>query len=269
MMTRIPDEETLLRRILDHDADYWRCISDVEPRNGYVLFHNTALAPRIDPNHAGAFRIPADSGAQTVAGIVADIVAFYHARGVTPAAFLDCFATPATLPDQLVAVGFEEWSGALADVMLYVGPDVAAPGGAPVEVVQSETQRAEWASIMEEDAAEDAQSTELLRRRYTREISDTRMRAYLMRIDGVAVARCNLFSSRGLGRVEAVRTRAAFQGRGLASTIIRQAVLDSMTMGNDLTYIYAEPGNAPQRLYHRLGFRTIGERVTQGFVLMK
>ena len=48
--------------------------------------------------------------------------------------------------------------------------------------------------------------------------------------------------------VEAVCTRAKFQGRGLASATIRHAVLDSMTMGNDLTYIYAEPGDAPQRL---------------------
>ncbi|MFO7632678.1 MAG: hypothetical protein R6W76_09075 [Caldilinea sp.] len=48
--------------------------------------------------------------------------------------------------------------------------------------------------------------------------------------------------------VEAVCTRATFQGRGLAPATIRQAVLDSMTMGNELIYIYAKPGDAPQRL---------------------
>ena len=82
------------------------------------------------------------------------------------------------------------------------------------------------------------------------------MTAYLARVDGIPASRAELFSSAGLGRVEAVRTLAAHRGRGLGSAVVRQAVRDSL--GRDtLTYIYAEPGGSAQRLYHRLGFRTV------------
>lgn len=261
--SQIASERTLLRRVLDHDAAYWSAISDSAPRPGYMLFHNVELAPRIDPNHAGMFRAPAD----TSAVIVAEIVAFYRSLGVTPAAFLDAFTEPVDLRDHLLDRGFIEWDGALGDLMLFVGPDIAPASDAAVEVVQNTAQRLEWAAIVEEGALADAQTMDVLQRRYLREIGDARVRAYLVRVDGQAVSRCILFSAGGLGRVEAVRTHAAYRGRGLASAAIRRAVMDSIVLGNDFTYIYAEPGAGPQRIYHRLGFRTICERATEGYIL--
>jgi len=260
---QIASEHTLLRRILDHDADYWSAISFIESRPGYSLFHNTELAPRIDPNHAGAFRASVRDGAT----IVAEIVAFYRSLGVTPAAFLDACTAPVDLRDHLLAAGFVEWDGALADLMLFVGPDSAPMSDVAVEVVQSNAQRLEWASIVEEGALADAQAMTVLQRRYLREISDPRVRAYLARVAGQAVSRCILFSAGGLGRVEAVRTHAAYRGRGLASAVIRRAVMDSIALGNGFTYIYAEPGAGPQRIYHGLGFRTICKRATEGYTL--
>ena len=260
---QIASDRTLLRRILDHDAEYWSAISARVARPGYLLFHNTDLAPRIDPNHAGMFRAPEGSGA----AIATEIVAFYRNLGVTPAAFLDACTTPTDLRDHLPAAGFVDWDGALSDLMLFVGPDDAPASDATVEFVQNDAQRLEWAAIVEEQAADDMQAMALLRRRYLREISDPRVRAYLVRSDGQAVSRCILFSDGGIGRVEAVRTRAAYRGRGLASAAIRRAVMDSVECGNPLTYIYAEPGAGPQRIYHRLGFRTICQRATEGYIL--
>ena len=259
----VASEYTLLRRILDHDAEYWNAISFVESRPGYSLFYNIELAPRIDPNHASTFRASAGDGAT----IVAEIVAFYRRLGVTPAAFLDACTMPADLRDHLLAAGFVEWDGALGDLMLFVGPDSAPVSDVAVEVVQSSAQRLEWAAIMEEGALADVQAMAVLQRRYLREISDPRVSAYLVRVDGRAVSRCILFSDGGLGRVEAVRTQTEYRGRGLASAAIRRAVLDSIALGNEFTYIYAEPGAGPQRIYQRLGFRTICERATEGYIL--
>ncbi len=64
---QIASDRTLLRRILDHDAAYWSTISARAARPGYSLFHNADLAPRIDPNHAGAFRAPEGTGAAITA----------------------------------------------------------------------------------------------------------------------------------------------------------------------------------------------------------
>ena len=241
---------TPLARILAHDADYWTCLARAERRAGWTLFHNRDLVPRVDPNHAGDFRAPEGSGA----AIAREIIDFYRALGATPAAYVDLFATPHDLPLHLEQAGFREWPAWANDLMLYVGPDEGHPSPFASEIVQTKGQRDEWASVVQDEA--DADERMLLRRLYRTEIADERVTAFLARVDGVPASRAELFSSAGLGRVEAVRTLTAHRGRGLAAAVVRHAVRDSLGRDN-LTYIYAEPGGSAQRLYHRLGFRTV------------
>ena len=196
----IPDHETPLARILDHDAAYWTTIAEVEHRDGWSLFHNRELLPRVDPNHAGAFR----AAEGTASAIVEAIIAFYSGYGAPPVAYVDCLATPRDLPDALIAAGFSEWPGASNDLLIYTGPDQARPAAVEVEVVDGDEDREAWAALVDEDADERARA--ILRHLYLREIGDPRITAYLARVDGKAVSRCELFSSDGLGRVEAVRT---------------------------------------------------------------
>jgi ribosomal protein S18 acetylase RimI-like enzyme len=250
---------TPLARILAHDAAYWTCIATPERRDGWTLFHNRDLVPRIDPNHAGDFRAPEGSGP----AIAREIVDFYRALGATPAAYVDLFATPHDLPLHLEQAGFREWPDWANDLMLYVGPDQAHPSPTPIETVHTEQQRDDWARIVQ-DEADDAERA-LLRRLYRAEIGDERVAAYLARVAGRAASRAELFASDGLGRVEAVRTLTAHRGRGLASAVVRHAVRESLHHGN-LTYIYAEPGGDAQRLYHRLGFRTVATNLIRAWV---
>jgi predicted GNAT family acetyltransferase len=91
------------------------------------------------------------------------------------------------------------------------------------------------------------------------------MNAYLIRIEGEPACRCQLFSVDGIGRVEAVRTRAEFRRRGLASAAIRYATCDSLQR-NQLTYMFAEPGGEAQGLYHRLGYEIVTRRFIRGFL---
>ena len=248
-----------LARILTHDTAYWSCIADIEYRAGWNLFHNRRLVPRIDPNHAGAFRAPdADATA-----IVREIIAFYTALGATPAAYVDCLAAPADLPDQLRAAGFVEWSGATNDLMMYIGPDVAPPATVHVAVATTEQDRRAWAGVIEDDA--DAATRRVLGRLYATEIADGRITPYLVWHHGRAVCRGELFSCDGLGRVEAIRTLTSARRRGLAAAVVRRAVANSLAQGNGLTYIYAEAGGDAQRLYTRLGFRTVVEGAIRAF----
>ena len=133
-----------------------------------------------------------------------------------------------------------------------------APAPFAIETVQTARQRDAWASVVPEEA--DAAERRLLRRLYRPQIADERVTAYLARVDGLPVTRAELFSSAGLGRVEAVRTGAAHRGRGLAAAVVRQAVRDALDRTN-LTYLYAAPGSNAQRLYHRLGFRTVATKL--------
>jgi ribosomal protein S18 acetylase RimI-like enzyme len=257
----VPLPTTPLGQILAHETAYWSTIAAVEPRDGFKLFHNPRLAPRVDPNHAGDFRAAPGQAAR----IVAEIVDFYEAQGIAPAAYVDLLAPPDLIP-ALLAAGFRQWSGADEDLMFYTGPDLGQPTDMQVEAVGSEEQREEWAAIIEEESEGNETERRLLHDLYYTEISDPRMTGYLIRIDGIPAARCQLFSADGLGRVEAVRTRASYRGRGLASALVRRATLDSLECGNRITFIYAEPGSGPQRLYHRLGFRTVAQNLMRGFL---
>jgi ribosomal protein S18 acetylase RimI-like enzyme len=256
----IPDVQTPLARVLAHENAYWTCIAAVEPRRGWVLFHNAALVGRIDPNHAGGFRAPEGTGA----AIAREVVAFYEALGAPPAAFVDALATPRDLVPCLLGASFREWSSAASDLMLYVGPDAGRPASHDVAVVRTDRDAADWVAVIEEEA--DAETRRRLRRLYAAEIADPRVTAYLVRVDGHPAGRGELFSSEGLGRVEAVRTLATYRGRGLASAIVRQAARDSLARGNALTYIYAEPNGAAQRLYDRLGFRLVAANAIRVFI---
>jgi ribosomal protein S18 acetylase RimI-like enzyme len=256
----VPSARTPLARVLAHETAYWTCVAAAEPRAGWTLFHNAALAGRIDPNHAGDFRAAEGTGAD----IVAEIVAFYRALGAPPAAYVDALATPRDLVPSLLAAGFREWAGATSDLMLYIGPDAERPSSHAVAVVRTDQERAEWAGVVEEEA--DADTRRRLHRLYTTALADPRVTAYLVRVGGHLAGRCTLFSADGLGRVEAVRTLAAYRGRGLAAAVVRRAVGDSLARGNDLTYVYAEPNGAAQRLYDRLGFRTVARNAILGFI---
>ena len=255
-----PSDQTPLARVLAHEAACWTCVAAVEPRPGWALFHNAALVGRIDPNHAGDFR----AGEGTGAAIAREVVAFYEALGAPPAAYVDALATPRDLVPCLLAAGFREWAGAANDLMLYVGPDAGRPSAHAVAVVRTDRERADWAAVVEEEA--DAETRRALRRLYATELADPRVTAYLARVDGRAAGRCLLFSADGLGRVEGVRTLAAYRGRGLAAAVVRRAVAESLARGNALTYVYAEPDGAAQRLYDRLGFRTVARHAIRGFI---
>jgi GNAT superfamily N-acetyltransferase len=254
------DAHTPLARLVKHEAAYWTCVSAIEQRDGWKLYYNAEFVGRVYPNHAGDFRAPEGTGAS----IAREIITFYQAIDTPPAAFVDALSPPGDLVPSLLETGFVEWPDANCDLMLYVGPDQARTVTAPVIRAQTAADKADWADVMDDLA--DATTRSLLQRLHNLEIADPRVTAYLVRINGRAVARCELFACDGLGRVEAVFTLLAYRGRGLASALIGRAIADSITAGNDLTYIQAEPGGNAQRLYERLGFRTIVPNFVRGFV---
>jgi ribosomal protein S18 acetylase RimI-like enzyme len=247
-------------RILEHESAYWTCTATYEQRNGWKLFFNTTLRGRLYPNHAGDFRAPANSGPR----MAQEIIAFYQTFNAPPVAFVDVLATPHDLVSCLQAAGFQAWSGGDSDLMLYVGPDNERPSEHTTIQVRTPQDKGEWADVL--DAPDHLPPDAVLQRLYLLELADCRITGYLARVDGRAVAACDLFSSEGLGRIEAVRTHPAYRGRGLAAAVIRHAMADSIAQGNQLTYIYAEPQSDAQRLYTRLGFRTVTANLICGFI---
>jgi len=74
--------------------------------------------------------------------------------------------------------------------------------------------------------------------------------------DGRTVGFASLISLAGVGYVDNVVTLSEYRRRGVASAAVCMAVRASRDAGDRMTFLFAEDGGGPQRLYERLGFRT-------------
>ena len=68
---------------------------------------------------------------------------------------------------------------------------------------------------------------------------------------------CSLISMEGAGYVDSVVTVRDLRRRGVASAVVCTAVRASRRAGDRATFLLAELDGRPQRLYERLGFRTL------------
>lgn len=85
--------------------------------------------------------------------------------------------------------------------------------------------------------------------------------AYLIRVDGEAVATGERYTFDGASYISSIGTRPEWRGRGFAKAITLALARDSVASGLDLVYlgVYADNTRAI-RLYDRLGFGLLGPR---------
>ena len=82
------------------------------------------------------------------------------------------------------------------------------------------------------------------------------LRWFLVRVDGEPAGYTSLISVAGVGYLDSVVTMPKFRRRGIASATVGAAVRASAEAGDRVTFLLAEEGGEPQRLYERLGFVT-------------
>jgi ribosomal protein S18 acetylase RimI-like enzyme len=75
--------------------------------------------------------------------------------------------------------------------------------------------------------------------------------------DGEMAGFASLISLERVGYVDNVVTLERFRRRGVATATVVRAVSESWAGGDELVHLLAVEGGAPQRLYERLGFRTL------------
>ena len=158
------------------------------------------------------------------------------------------------LVEGFVAAG---WSAERVVVMLLrPGADQRGEAAAPVREVDYPAVR----GLMEQWYGESMSVAE------ARDLSDadadtaltSGTRYFLAERDGEAAACCLLLASdHAVGQVEEVYTAKPHRGAGLASAVIRAAIAAATERGDDPIMIMADADDWPQRLYERLGFRTV------------
>ena len=158
------------------------------------------------------------------------------------------------LVDGFVAAG---WSAERVVVMLLrPGADQRGEAAAPVREVGYTAVR----GLMEQWYGESMSAAE------ARDLGDadadtaltSGTRFFLAERDGEPAACCLLLASdHAVGQVEEVYTAKPHRGAGLASAVIRSAIVAALERGDDPIMIMADADDWPQRLYERLGFRTV------------
>jgi GNAT superfamily N-acetyltransferase len=83
-------------------------------------------------------------------------------------------------------------------------------------------------------------------------------RLYVGMYQGEPAATLYLFHERNEGGINMVSTREDLRARGLATAMMRRAMADARDLGVRLLSLETRWGGAPERLYQRLGFSTIG-----------
>ncbi len=179
-------------------------------------------------------------------------------------------STPADVVARLATNGFVDQGGGY-DMVLLRDPDgrpeVALPAGAVLEHWNnpSEADRPALAEALALVISESFHIPDVRRANLVAEIGLTLQQpyfhAYVIRINGEAVATGERYSFDGASYISSIGTRPAWRGRGLGEIVTRALARDSITAGLDLVYlgVYADNGRAI-RLYERLGFGVLGAR---------
>lgn len=237
---------TLRQRLWAHDAWFFGTLADCTTHPGWYAYREPTLPSRYDPNHAGYVRLqPA-----AVAGFIASVIAEADARRDDAVVYLDTDATPHDLGQTLVAAGFvpmHAWGP--IDLMLC-GPVTRQDSAGLVTPVRDAAAAHAWAMLAEADAFSPADIMYRLRRR---EISDPRVTAWLISIDGQPAGRCLSAVHDGLGRVESVFVDPAHRRRGLATALVSTVAAHIVGSGAQ-PYLFATQNGDAQRIYRRIGF---------------
>lgn len=107
---------------------------------------------------------------------------------------------------------------------------------------------------------EDALPADVLRELVTRDTSVSAVagtRFFTAARDGEVIAFASLLTLRGVGLIDNVATLPAHRRQGAAAAVVGAVVAASAAAGNDHTCLFTHEGSDAQRLYERLGLRSI------------
>lgn len=255
-----------LETLIAHEARYFAFVAALEQTPCAWFLHGPELPDYHDANHALRLR---DDG-RGPAAVAREVIAYYRARGLPPVADVDPIAEEQGIGAALRRMGITPVMGDTL-LMRFTGSEapLSPKEGVEVRVVPNESGAEEAREWIETVLSEErAMEHERLWRGVTeREARFPACRLYLGYVKGQTAGACDLFSEDGWGRVESVVTRPEFRRRGVASAVVAQAVADSLTQDNTVTYLYTEVGGAGEQVYMRLGFTAWGTNVLRRHVL--
>ncbi len=191
-----------------------------------------------------------------VDGLIDDALQLFQTKRFESAFTLSPLDRPAAaLARRLEHRGFAR--GKQASAMIHEPSAVPPAAGSVVQVETSAADEYEmWADVMCRSFAFPPAMGEVGRS----VLIAPEMRRYLARVDGVPAGTTLLYSQLGMGYVDLVGALPEHRRKGIACALVTQAVADSAALGNRWTALETTTGSDAERLYKRLGFRTVYHR---------
>ena len=239
--------------LIEHEILYAGMIARCERTDHAVFLYAPELPDFHDANRA--VRLRADGG--NPEAVAREVVSYYRSRGAIPIADVDPIAEEHGVGTALRQMGIMPMTGERL-LMRYglTEPPLSPRGQVDVLIVPNETGKGEAAVWLETAVADDIGRPDesLWRAVAEREARYSLCRLYLGLLDSRPAGTCDLFEAGGWGRIDSVVTRPEHRRRGVASALVARATADSVTSGNNRTYLFTEAGGAAERLYRSLGF---------------
>jgi len=178
------------------------------------------------------------------------------------------FHAPANLGQLLRSDGFEDIGGTYTMTMDDPAPVTpnAGPAGVRIERLGSAGRRRSVVlegavRVMREAFEADAQAEAGIAADLAR-TSDAGWDVCLASLDGVAVAAGRRFTADRMTYLSSIGTRPAWRGRGFGTAVTSTLAADGRQAGGEIVHLAVQWQNTgAQRVYRRLGFRVLGDRV--------
>jgi GNAT superfamily N-acetyltransferase len=243
-----------------HFLRAYEALSEVCASYPWGTVVRNASLPRVhDANRAWVF----DGATPSFDGLRGAMVS---AQRAVPVAFTQVEVLEVDARAQLVDE-LTSWLGPPPDVFSLMTTSTAPPLGPPALPTQMtvaeqplpDTER--WLALIaaghSDEVALPPQVLRELASRDTSTLAAAGMRFFVAQQDGGVIAYASLLSLHEVGLIDNVATVPAHRRHGAATAVVAAVVAASAAAGNHHTVLFTQEGSDAQRIYERLGLRTI------------
>ena len=255
----------LIETLISQEISYFKMLAELKTFNSADLLHCSSLPEYRDVNRALRFR----SAPITLEYELDQILKWFQDQGLKPVFDLDPLAISLGIDHFLVQRGL---STDFDDRSLMRLPSNWEPkplaSSAAIRVLSRDATISDLEAWIETAISDDLGSKweSLWRKVSTHETRHSGVTLYLATIDSQPAGCCSLFTHEGWGRVESVITKKGFRRKGVAHSLVQQACLDSIRLGNATTFLYTASNSPAEQLYRKIGFEIWAKNFFQRYV---
>ena len=239
----------MCRQIEEHLLSLHRLVNDVKDIGHAILCSNRRI-PSTNYNHA--FRVNVTES--EVDKLIADVLSHYESMKLNPCFVVSPTTRPPTFVDSLLNTGFERTLE--EDAMIYEAKSMNFKGNPDIKVVVNDGSLIDaWTDISMKGFGVPTVLREALIDMYGKANRYKGTKSYLGYFHGKPAGICGLVSFNNVGGIFSVGTAPEYRRKGVATTLLRKATADSLSVGNSLLYLITTKGSDAERLYASLGFQ--------------